>query len=233
MKRKENKGFSYLLNVPMHNGELTVIKNSHAEDAMHHSIRLAREANESGLGVLIINCGMTDRRFRENFNEVCAEREQDPRLILHTATRGNLVGDRDELEPIVARAMIGLVIIVGWEWTSDSYKRSRRLYTFLWDLLDFHKTTVVVYANSNHEIQAGKFDQRGLGKLTLMAVAACEVNSVEKLERVAPKPKPHIVSEGELKFAEQGVAELVRKINRLPREDRPGAHEDDEYAEAA
>ncbi len=232
MKPKEKKAMSYMLHVPMHPGELTIVKNTHADEAMRHSVRLAHEANQAGLGVLIINCGMSDRRFREHFNEVTSESEKDPRLIVHTATRGNLVKDRDVLEPVIAKSQIGLIIFVGWEWASDSYKRTRRLYTFLWEIMDWQDSAIVVYANAPHEITAGKLDQRGLGKLTLMAYATCELNSVEKLEKLRPLPKPLVASARDQELAEKGVAELVKKINGLPGEDR-GPDEGDAYAEAA
>jgi hypothetical protein len=229
---KNQKKMTYFLHVPMHPGELTIVKNTHAEDAMRHSVRLAHEANQAGLGVLLINCGMTDRRFREAFEELGPEREKDPRLIVHTASRGNLVKDRDVLEPLIAKSQIGVIIIVGWEWASDSYKRTRRLYTFLWEMMDWQDAAIVVYANAAHEVQAGKFDQRGLGKLALMAYATCEVNSAEKLEKLRPLPRPIVASDRDRALAERGVAELVKKINGLPGEGgAPG--EGDGYAEAA
>jgi hypothetical protein len=151
MKSTEKKQLAYYLNVPMRHGELTVVKNDHAEEAMRHSFRLAKEIHDSGIGVMLINCGMSARQ----------ESEKSPRLVIHTATRGNLEEDRYDIEQLLCKTGIQAVILVGWEWASDSYKRTRRLYSCLRDIMDYHDISLVVYANAAHHIEAGKFDQRG------------------------------------------------------------------------
>jgi hypothetical protein len=226
MKTHEKKQLAYYLNVPMRHGEMTVVKNDHAEEAMRHAFRVAKEIHDSGVGVLLVNCGMSERRFRENFEEVSQVSEQQPALLIHTATRGNLETDRFEIEPLLIKTGIKTVIIVGWEWASDSYKRTRRLYSCLRDIMDYHNVAMLVYANASHPIEAGKFDQRGLGKLTLMAYATCAVGPVEKLEKLTPKPKPIVLPGYEYQAAERGVAELMRKVNELPGDDGGGVHEE-------
>jgi hypothetical protein len=57
----------YVNNVPFLDGELTIVTSDHAEASMRHSSRLANSFRKAGLNVLVINCGMSDRRFRSHY----------------------------------------------------------------------------------------------------------------------------------------------------------------------
>ena len=57
---------SYLNNVPVTHGEVTVVISDNAESLMKHSCKLANSASDAGIGTMLINCGMSERRFRKH-----------------------------------------------------------------------------------------------------------------------------------------------------------------------
>lgn len=233
--RKEQKSFSHLLNVPLRHGEMTVMGAESAEDSMTHSMRLADEIRKSGIGVLVINCGFSSRRFNEHFNQYYQASFTHPRLVVYTSVRGNLAAEREQIESYISEGNIGAVILVGWEWASDSRKRKDRLYTFLREMMEYREIALVVYANSMHELRAGRMDHGGLGKLTVLAYAVGRIEGTQDLEEIAPRRKPIVVEPSEYMAATRGVHELMRKINELPRERGDDGREDEggEYATAA
>src|SRR2546421_11656697 len=72
---------AYVLNIPLTHGEVSVVMSDHAEKTLQHSAKLASSIHKSGLGVLLINCGVSDKRFRETAPKpdvkVIATRDQD------------------------------------------------------------------------------------------------------------------------------------------------------------
>ena len=73
---------SYINHVPIAPGELSVILAESAEDIMRHSCALALKAQSIGMGTLIINCGMSDRRFKEKSDVLLPIVAQASRLHL-------------------------------------------------------------------------------------------------------------------------------------------------------
>ena len=206
----------YINSIPIKHGEITIVTSDHAEATMHHSSRLASAAQQVGVGVLLINCGMSNRRFREHFYSEHTEVYDEPRLIVKSSVVGNLVGERDNIDQICREAKIGVVIIAGWEFASDNYRRRHRLISYLRGLMEEQDVAVVIYAHTANEPVAGTLDHGGLGKLTLLAYAVTRIEASEMLETAVKKPAPRVATTNELNEFERGAQAFVKEINDLP-----------------
>jgi hypothetical protein len=205
----------YINNVPFLPGELTIVTSDHAEATLQHSSRVANSFRTAGLNTLVINCGMSDRRFRNHYYDTYGEDTfTKPMVILKTSRCGNVVGDREGFDQILREAKIGVVILVGWEFASSTTRRRNRLFFYLQELMQEQDITVIVYSQTTGNPVAGMMGP--LGKLGVSALEIVKIDSSKILEGTVKKP-PVLVWESseELHKAEEGVRQLLRNINTL------------------
>jgi hypothetical protein len=178
---------SVIANVPLINGEITVITSDSALDSLAHSLKLAHSAQNDGSSALYINCLVGRKRLAAYINANYAESGISAPKV-HSSTRGDLVGDRETIDQMLADVRPGIVIITGWEWTSSNHRRKERLLHYLREIADRWEVPIVIYANNYQAPMAGRIDKGGLGKLSL---AAAMVVEVKVLERLAVNVLPH------------------------------------------
>jgi len=212
----------------MAHGEITIVKSDHAEKLMKGSHELAAEIQRVGMGVLLINCGMSDRRFREYSepaklkakSEKLKRGKKNPsaekvHLIIHSSVRGDLAGERDAIAQKVRECRIGVVIIAGWEWASSSWRRKERLIFNLRELMADEDVAVVIYTQSPTKPVLGTYDRGGIGKLAMIAIACVDHQASVILEAEVPKPPPIVITEQEALEAERSAQLFINKINGL------------------
>ncbi len=206
---------SYLNNVPITHGEVTVVISSDAESLLKHSCKLANSASDAGLGTLLINCGMSERRFREHLGYPETKKRAMP-FISRTSHKGDLIGERVGIDQCIEEAGIRVVIISGWEWTSSSYRRKERLLFYLREIMEEKNVAVIIYSLTTTKPVVGKVDRAGLGKLPTIAMAIVFDAMSETLESAAPKPPALVIPSVDfMRAAEEGAQLLVSKINNL------------------
>ncbi len=233
---------SFVNNIPLAHGEITVAMADNAEDIMQHSCKLAASINAYGIATLLINCGVSDQRFRrcapktdvklyngkqsiDAYQEQPDGRQtmiqqrildhQDAKLIVHSSIRGNLVDDLEYLLRVIANCNIGAIIISGWEWASSSWRRKERLLYLLRELIEKENIAVVVYSQSKTKPVAGEVDRGGIGKLAMLAVDIIRLETSNTLEAESQRPQPLISSIAENTAAEESAQLLISKINDL------------------
>src|SRR6187402_1308994 len=160
----------HILNVPLEHGEISVVLADNAEEMLQHSAKFATDCSNLGVGVMLVNCGLSERRFNEHTEHIkkypsCdyLPKKQKPRLIAYNSTEGDLIGDSGTIRAMFLQAKVSVVVIMGWEWTSSSYARKERLLYFIRQLLREH-IAVVVYSQAQTNPTPGKPDRAGLGK---------------------------------------------------------------------
>jgi hypothetical protein len=207
---------NYINNIPVLNGELTVVTSDHATATMRHASQLAFDAKGLGLNVLIINCGMSDKRFRGHIHEKFGEQVYHAnRMVIHTSVCGDLVGERDALDNIIYQANISTIILCGWEFASSTPRRKERLMFYLRELMANNNVSVTVYCHTAIAPVAGKIDRGGIGKLSLMAFQICEVDSSKQLEPILQRPKAIVATGQDIDEATESVRLLLNKVNAL------------------
>ncbi len=215
---------TYVNNVPLAHGRVTVVMSDNGDKVMAHSCKLAGSIKTAGIGVLLINCGMSDRSFREHAGDLedfrtfphhLVEPDSKPQLVIHTSIRGDLVCERDAIDQLVQNLRIGTVIIAGWEWASASWRRKEALLFYLRELMAEKDCAVVVYSQAVTKPVKGTFDRGGIGKLAMMAGFIIRDDASETLERLKPLPPPMVVSAEEWAAAERSAQLLANKINEL------------------
>jgi hypothetical protein len=214
--KNTNTSRTYINNVPIRHGEVTVVTSDNATATMQHSSRLAKNTQKAGVPVLLINCGMSDKRFREYFYAEHDTPSNKKGVYLMSSVRGDLIGERGDVEQIVFEAGIGVIIIAGWEWTSSSWRRKQRLLFYLRELMAEQDVAIIIYSHVSNAPVAGEIDHGGLGKLSLLAMFIVVLEVSEELETVAPKP-PAIVynTMEEYEAAERSALVLINKINNF------------------
>ncbi len=206
---------TYVNNIPVAHGELSIVMSDNAEKVMKHSSALAQKIKDAGVGVLLVNCGMSDRRFREHagYPEECNPKTH---YMIRTSYRGDLIGERAEIEQVVRECKIAVVIISGWEWTSNSYRRKERLIYFLRELMAEKGIAVIIYSQAPTKPVIGKYDRGGVGKLSMLAIAIISDEAAGILEKAGPKPPPLVYNgRQELEAMERSAQLLASKINNL------------------
>lgn len=210
---------TYVNNVPLAHGELSIVLSDNAEKIMQHSHNLAATVQEGGVGVLLINCGISERRFREHAGY--PEGTKAPHYMIRTSYRGDLIGEGADIREIVDVCKIGIVIIAGWEWASSSYRRKERLLYFLRALMAEREVAVIVYSQASTKPVVGKYDRGGVGKLAMIAAAIITDSASASLETYRPKPFPIVAATtDDMNAAERSAQLLINKINDL-RGDKP------------
>ena len=205
----------YINNVPFLPGEVTIVTSDHAQATLQHSSRVANSFRKAGLNTLVINCGMSDRRFRTHYYDTYGEDTYTkPMVILKSLVCGNVAGDRELIDQILREGKITTLILVGWEFASSNTRRRNRLFHYLMELMQSLDITVIVYSHTTGNPIAGKMGP--LGKLGVAALEIVKIDSSTILEEAVKKP-PVLVWESheEMARAEQGVQQLLRNINDL------------------
>jgi hypothetical protein len=206
----------YINNVPVASGEITIVTSDHAKATMIHASRLAYDSRKLGLDTLIINCGLSHKKFGEHLWDSFGEEiYEGTRLLVHTSPLGDLIGDQDALNNIVQQAKIKSIILCGWEFASTTRRRKERLISYLRELMTTYGVSVIIYCHTAVAPVAGKVDRGGIGKLGLLANAVCEIDSSEMLETVVKRPDPIITTQDEDYAAGRSVNLLLNKINEL------------------
>ena len=215
---------TYVNSVPLAHGELSVVLSESAENMLAHSTKLASDMRNLGVSTLLVNCGVSSNRFNEHVMPVTTtndwfpdykENENERKLVPYSSGRGDLIGDSDTITQIVSSARVGVVIIMGWEWTSSSWRKRERLYYYLRQLMEEHNVAVIVYSQARTEPTVGIYDRGGIGKLGMMCVAIIKDETSTELEKVAPRPKPMVVTPKEWAEAQRSAQLLVNKVNGL------------------
>ena len=234
MKPREVKT-SFVNNIPLAHGEITVVMGDHAEQVLQHSCKLAEQVYKAGVGVLLVNCGVSDRRFRaaapdsnvlvyptdeglEIYIDGLLNKETintKPHLVLHSSVRGNLVGETEDFHRLTLECGVKVIILSGWEWASSSYRRKERLLYFLREIMADLDIAVVIYSQSSTKPVAGYNDRGGIGKLGMLALHIVRLEMSKKIDEVAPKPPPLVGTENDLWEAEISAQLLASKINNL------------------
>lgn len=212
---------SYINNVPILQGELTVIVADTADDMLRHSAQLATDTHALGLGVVLINCGITRTRFNQYTEHItkCSQytyesQKRKPRLVGYTSEVGNLVNDEYALRGLRAHAMASVYIIIGWEWSSNSYTRKDKLVFMLRELLD-EGATIIVYSQTRTKPIPGRMDRAGIGKLGSLARSITSIEAVVASHKAIPVEPPVIATEEEMEKVEQSIQSIMNNINGL------------------
>ena len=215
-KTNEKAQRAYINNVPIRHGELTIVTSNNADDSMKHSSRLAANTQKAGVPVLLLNCAISDKLFKEYFHkahEHCPGRKE---LIAKSCTRGDLIGEREAIDQIIEETGTGVIIIAGWEWASSSWRRKQRLLFYLRQLMEERDVAIVIYSHVHHAPVPREIDHCGLGKLSLLALFVVELEASSQLEKQVPKPPPIVYhSYEEYEAAERSAQLLINKINGL------------------
>jgi hypothetical protein len=220
---------AYLKNIPIAHGEISVVLANDAEQLMKHSCELAESIKQTGIGVLIINCGMSDSRFRNHAETATTALNDEPfkkmpysinstdkkQALIHSSVCGDLVGEIDMIGSLIFQTCTGVVILAGWEWTSSSYRRKERLLYAIRKLMKEMDVAFIIYSQTVTTPDIGKYDRGGLGKLAMLAISIIRIDAASVLETAAPKPPPFVVTPEEWKKAEESAQLLKNKINDL------------------
>ena len=214
---------AYINNIPLRHGEITVVTSDNAVATMQHSSRLAESVQKAGVSTLLINCGMSDKRFKEYFYDNHDQSVKKPELVLYSSVRGNLIGEREALDQIITEVGIGVIVLAGWEWASSSWRRKERLLFYLRELMEDRDVAIIIYSHVSNSPVAGQIDKGGLGKLSLLAMFIAELDASEEMEKQVPKAPPIVYHNYEEYLAAERSAQLlINKINGLGGQDGKG-----------
>src|SRR6187455_152840 len=119
---------SHVNSVPIAEGEISVVLSDDAEDMMRHAAGVSLATQKAGAGVMLVNCGMSARRFntymqphkpkRDMYYYHPDTRSKEAKLVVYDSVVGDLVGDIESVKTMVFHGRVKVLIIMGWEWTS-------------------------------------------------------------------------------------------------------------------
>jgi hypothetical protein len=204
---------TFINNIPIETGEITVLMHEHAETITHHACQTAQVIRQHDLGVLVINCATSKRRFERTADCYITKESRNKRPHLYTVTmeRGNLANEKGYIEDMIDGAGVNVIIISGWEWTSSSWRRKERLLYLLREWTERKNVAIVIYSQSRTEPTAGIYDRGGIGKLAMIAFAIQRIDAVEQTRNI-PKPPPLVFNEEDKAAAERGAQLLVDNL---------------------
>lgn len=204
-------------NVPIEQGEVSVVLSEMSGDIIRHSCELAKTVRDKGIDVLLVNCVASRKRFQNVADTVIRPRSYAGRTHcrIRTVVQGNMYGDRDAIDEIAKRCNISIVIICGWEWTSDCWRRKRSLMFYLRGLMDREDVAIVIYSQASTKPVAGKYDRGGLGSIAQLAVVIVQMEFNDEQMKETPPPPPLIVDPEEWEAAGRSAQLLTSKINNL------------------
>jgi hypothetical protein len=221
---------TYVNSVPLAHGELTIVMSKNADEIRKHSCSLADSIRKVGVGTILINCGISEQRFREDAPkpDVKLARAEDgepelefmnksekAHLLLHTSVRGELVDDMEYFNRVIHECQIGVIIIAGWEWASSSWRKKERLLYRLRELMADTDVAVIVYSMNPTVPVAGELTRGSVGRLSTIALAVTNISVSQKIEAIAPKPPPIVTTQAEIEKAERSAQLLANKINEI------------------
>src|SRR5690348_11056114 len=104
-----------IYNIPVTEGEVTIVRTLAAADVMKHSCRFAQASRKTGSGVLIVNTGLSKRRFKEAACEAGIEVNQvrdtnamvspgKTPLIIQTSLAGELSSELSSIKTLCEEA---------------------------------------------------------------------------------------------------------------------------------
>jgi hypothetical protein len=139
-----------------------------------------------------------------------------PHLILKSSIRGDLINEGEEIRQALAEGVIRVVILAGWEWASNSWRKKQRLLYFLREIMEDYNVAVIIYSSKYNSPEAGKIDRGGLGDLAYLSMFVVAIDCSEQLEKDLPKPPILVVrDEEELEAMERSAQLLLSKVNEL------------------
>ncbi|HET9135156.1 MAG TPA: hypothetical protein VFO76_00855 [Candidatus Kapabacteria bacterium] len=231
-------GTSFIKNIPLAAGEITIVKGRHAADIMRYSCEMARSLQKKGIGSLIVNTGLSINRFREaaktagidwpltehqyGSDQTNTYRAQykyigNAPLLIHNSYAGDLIGEMALIYQIVIEAKVSVVFITSWEWSSEGWRRKERLMFALRKLLEERQIVLVVFSQSRTNTIAGEYDRGGVGKLATIAGDVVELEPSEKLAAAVQRVSPIAFRDEEEQQLFAGSAQLVsNEINKIP-----------------
>src|SRR5687767_12494525 len=111
-------------NIKIAQGEVSVVMSELSADIVRHSCQTAKTLRDRGVSTMLLNCAVSNQRFRSAADTIVRPRSYQGKTNLHirSVIQGNLVGDRDNIELIAHQRQTMVVIICGWEWTSDCWR---------------------------------------------------------------------------------------------------------------
>jgi hypothetical protein len=205
---------THIRNVPLAHGELSLVVAKSAEEATDHSWEIAAACQQLGVGVLLVNTGISKRRFTmadPRRDAPSSHERQGALLMVHTSNRGNVVGETSEIQQLIRDCNIGVVIISSWEWTSSNYGRQRSLRYFLREIMEEEDVAVIVYSQTATTPVAGRYDRGGTGRLAEMAVAVADIRGSRGSSVSSPRPAP-IIFHGSKERAEIEMLNMERTV---------------------
>lgn len=220
-------------NIPLAYRELSVVVSQNTDICMRHSCTFADATHTLGVGVLLVNCGVSPQRFHEyapkrttffRIDGEDGERVFTPntnipnpksQMMILDSVRGNLAGQVGAIREIIEQCDIQVLIISGWEWSSSSWRRKERLLYFLREIMAELGVAVIVYAQTTTNPTVGENDKGGIGKLATIAFAITDLRGAELSSEIAPSIPPMVVSNEEWYEAERSARLLVNKINGI------------------
>ncbi len=214
---------AHVNSVPLAHGEVSVVLSESAENMLAHSTKLASDIRTLGVSTLIVNCGVSKGRFNEYIQPYMQtsdyfyqrQDEKEVKLASLSTCRGDLINEGDTITQIVGQAHIGVVIIMGWEWASSTWRRRERLFYYLRELMENHNVAVIVYSQARTEPTVGVYDRGGIGKLGMMCVAITKDTTTAEVEKVVPRPKPIAMTAKDWAEATRSAQLLINKTNGL------------------
>ena len=224
---------TYINNIPLETGEITVLMHHSAEAITQHACQTAQTVRGHGLGVLLLNCATSSLRFNRTAENYITKESRNRKPHLYTATmeRGNLADERSYIEEMIDSAGVNVLIISGWEWTSSSWRRKERLIYLLRELAERKKVAILVYSQSRTEPTLGEYDRGGIGRLAMIAYAIERIAFSEQTKDIS-KPPPLITTEMDREAAERSAQLLVSNISTYG-EDQGVRDKGQDYEQAA
>ena len=215
---------TYINNIPLNAGEITVLMHQNAETITNHACQTAQAIREHDLGVLLLNCATSNGRFQRTADKfiTTAARNKRPHLYLRTMEKGNLVYEKGYIEEMIDAAHVSVIIISGWEWTSSSYRRKERLIFQLRQWAEQKKVAIIIYSQARTEPTLGEYDRGGIGKLAMIAYAIEKIDFAEQTRDI-PKPPPLIHDEEDRAAADRSAQLIVEQLKSYDKKARAEA----------
>jgi hypothetical protein len=210
---------THINNIPLAHGELSIVMSKSVDEAMHHSWELATECQRLGVGVMLINTGISKRRFTladpRTHSTNPSARDAAPskaQLMVHCSNRGDVIAEATAILQIVRDCKIGVVIISSWEWTSGTASRTKNLRYYLRALMEDEEVAVIVYSQSPTTPKAGCYDRGGTGRLAEMAIAVADLRGGRESVKTSPRPKPIVARTTSERDAMERTAQIAREL---------------------
>jgi hypothetical protein len=215
--------FTYFNGAATAAGEISVVMSKDAEQMLRHSAAVAADIQRKGIASVVINCGITERRFNEHFaplatagsRNIRPENRKNVPLLRLSTRRGDLIDRVEYIREAIQARKATIVMILGWEWTSSTYRRSQDLLYALRDIAEANNAAVIVYTQRITKAEPGTYDRAGIGKLGMLAVAVSTVDDIEKREEMKAAVDETELSDEDERKAREGVTLLINKINNL------------------